>query len=275
MPRSSVIPLSQSAYLSIRTAIVELAIEPGSFLLDRDVADTVGASRTPVREALARLEVEGWIESVPRKGYRVLPINYEEFPEIMGMLSGIEEAGAVAMAGEGNPFRVSVLREINSQLQLLADEGGWEMFLGLDDNFHRMAVSEAVGHHLTGSIYSLLVDQLHRARKLQHSPAAELQHHVEEHRVFILAVELGDADAAALLARGHRQRLAARLLSSTVEADRLREVGEGERTDPAEVPPGEHAGVVPSSIRARLGLIRPKVLPAEGGSAERGDPQAT
>ncbi len=267
MPRSSVVPLSQSAYLSIRSAIVELKIEPGSFLLDRDIADTVGASRTPVREALARLEVEGWIESVPRKGYRVLPINYEELPEIIGMLSGIEEAGAVAMAGEGNRFKVSVLRDINAQLRLLADDGDWEMFLGLDNNFHRMAVSEAVGHHLTGSIYSLRVDQLHRARKRQPLAIGELRHHVEEHRVFILAVELGDADAAALLARGHRQRLANRLLSLTVETAQLREVEmEGEPAQPDSGRGLDELSMTPSgSIRARLGRIRSKVLPSEEG----------
>ncbi|WP_276945265.1 GntR family transcriptional regulator, partial [Ferrimicrobium acidiphilum] len=105
-------PLSHSAYVSIRSAIVSLAIEPGSFLLDRDIADLVGASRTPVREALARLEVEGWLESVPRKGYRVRLIDFGELPEVSEMIASLEAAAATRLAKTPNAVVFSMLREL-------------------------------------------------------------------------------------------------------------------------------------------------------------------
>lgn len=214
MAKGSVVPLSQSAYESIRAAIVDLTFPPGSFFLDRDVADLVGASRTPIREALARLEVEGWVESVPRKGFRVSIVDLEEVAEMAEMVAGIEASGCVALAREQDRVRTSLLREANGQLSRLADEGDAVGFLLHDDRFHRLTVVAGLHHRLTGSIYSLLIDQLHRARRLRPASLDDLRRHVEEHRLLIMALELGDAEAAALICRGHRRRLVDRLRTS-------------------------------------------------------------
>ncbi|MHB8189820.1 MAG: GntR family transcriptional regulator [Ferrimicrobium sp.] len=226
VPKANVIPLSQSAYNSIRQAIVSLELEPGSLVLDRVIADLVGASRTPVREALARLEAEGWIEFVPRKGFRVLPIDYAELPAIAEMLAGVESDGAIFLARTRSRVRISLLREIDACMWEYARVGDAVAFLDADDHFHRLLTLEFETHRLTGSIYTLLVDQLHRIRRLRLDTKVELERHVEEHRLLILALELGDAPAAGLIARGHRERLIERMRrpASLVE-DRI-EVGD-------------------------------------------------
>ncbi|ACU53185.1 transcriptional regulator, GntR family [Acidimicrobium ferrooxidans DSM 10331] len=217
MPRGSVVPLSQSAYQSIRSAIVDLTLPPGSFFLDRDVADLVGASRTPIREALARLEVEGWVESVPRKGFRVSGVDLDEVSEMAEMVAGIEAAGCISLATEQDRVRTSLLRETNAQLGVFAEEGNVVAFLLHDDRFHRLTAAGGLGHRLTGSIYSLLIDQLHRARRLRPASPGDLLRHVEEHRLLIMSLELGDAEAAALICRGHRRRMVERL-RTTIES---------------------------------------------------------
>ncbi|WP_298347016.1 GntR family transcriptional regulator [Ferrimicrobium sp.] len=216
--KSNTVPLSHSAYLSIRSAIVSLAIEPGSFLLDRDIADLVGASRTPVREALARLEVEGWLESVPRKGYRVRLIDFGELPEISEMIASLEAAAATRLAKAPNAVVFSVLRELNEQLvSSLVDRGEPDEFILLDDQFHRVLLGEAAQYPLSGGVYSLLVDQLHRARLMLPPTAAEQDHHINEHRLLILSMELGDSQAASLLSRSHRMRIVERLSQLMVQ----------------------------------------------------------
>ncbi len=218
MVKSNTVPLSHSAYLSIRSAIVSLAIEPGSFLLDRDIADLVGASRTPVREALARLEVEGWLESVPRKGYRVRLIDFGELPEISEMIASLEAAAATRLAKAPNAVVFSVLRELNEQLvSSLVDRGEPDEFILLDDQFHRVLLGEAAQYPLSGGVYSLLVDQLHRARLMLPPTAAEQDHHINEHRLLILSMELGDSQAASLLSRSHRMRIVERLSQLMVQ----------------------------------------------------------
>lgn len=225
--KSNTVPLSHSAYLSIRSAIVSLAIEPGSFLLDRDIADLVGASRTPVREALARLEVEGWLESVPRKGYRVRMIDYGELPEVSEMIASLEAAAATRLAKDPNAVVFSVLREINEQLAVGLERENPDRFILLDDRFHRILLGDAAHYPLSGGVYSLLVDQLHRARLLLPPTPAEQDHHVNEHRLLILSMELGDSQAASLLSRSHRMRIVERLNSLTVQAH------EADETSPA------------------------------------------
>ena len=219
MVKSSVIPLSQSAYLSIRGAIVNLTIEPGSFLLDRDIAELVGASRTPVREALSRLEVEGWVESVPRKGFRVRPIDVGELPELGEMIACLEAASAIKHSRDKNAVLFSLLRDIGDQQALAVTEGDMKEFLRLDDLFHHCLLGEAAKHQLSGGIYAILVDQVHRARLIVPPNQEDQEHHLDEHRLIVLSMELGDYEAAALLSRSHRMRMVDRLTSSIVDID--------------------------------------------------------
>jgi len=252
--RASVVSLSESAYQSIRAAIVDLTFPPGSFFLDRDVADLVGASRTPIREALTRLEVEGWVESVPRKGFRVSPVDFDEIAEMSEMIAGMEASGCVVLAREQDRVRTSLLREANAQLSQLADEGDVVGFLFADDRFHRLTVAGGLRRRLTGSIYSLLIDQLHRARRLRPASKEDLARHVEEHRLLIMALELGDAEAAALLCRGHRRRLVERLRTSLESPSRelgssglAVELAEEDRVAPAIAPAEGEVSDAPSS----------------------------
>ncbi len=266
MSKSGVVPISQSAYVALRNAIVELAIEPGSFLLDKDVADIVGASRTPVREALAQLEVEGWIESVPRKGFRVIPVDLREIAEVSELLAAVEALGASALAEERNSLQISVLKESNSQLREVAESGDVSRFLNLDDRFHRLIAADSLSRRLTGSIYAILLDQLHRARKLMPIDNDQMLEHVEEHCLLIMAIELGNKAAADLICKEHRRKIKDRLsgpcsyetlepgksrLSEVLELESTRAAGSVSRTREGDERPGDR-----TRTRGRVRLPR-------------------
>jgi DNA-binding GntR family transcriptional regulator len=70
------------AYKEIKKAIIQHTIEPGSMLYERSLSDSLGISRTPLKLALQQLELEGWIQSVPRKGILVKTINRHDVDEV-------------------------------------------------------------------------------------------------------------------------------------------------------------------------------------------------
>lgn len=214
MARGNSLLLSESAYRRLREAIVTAEVQPGSFLLDRDVADLVGASRTPVREALARLATEGWIESVPRRGYRVRTLEIGELPQLGEMVGGVEAAAAGALAEGPHPPRLAYLRQLADVCTKAIEALDLEGFLAADDRFHRYLLGDAARYPLSGTLYQLMVDQLHRMRRLARPSPGDQARHVEEHRLLLLAMELGDKEAAGLLARGHRARMVERLIGA-------------------------------------------------------------
>ncbi|MFF2449671.1 GntR family transcriptional regulator [Neobacillus sp. NPDC058068] len=70
------------AYKEIKKGIIQHKVEPGSMLYERSLSDSLGISRTPLKLALQQLEVEGWIQSVPRKGILVKTINRHDVDEV-------------------------------------------------------------------------------------------------------------------------------------------------------------------------------------------------
>jgi len=212
MARGNSVLISESAYRRLREAIVTTEVQPGSFLLDRDIADLVGASRTPVREALARLAAEGWIESVPRRGYRVRTLELGELPQLGEMVGGVEAAAAGKLAEASNPPRLAYLRQLAEECTRAVERLDLEGFLAADDRFHRYLLGDAALYPLSGMLYRLMVDQLHRMRRLAEPSPRDQARHVEEHRLLLLAMELADDEAARLLARGHRARMVERLI---------------------------------------------------------------
>ena len=69
--------LKELAYHRLEDKIVRLEFRPGIFVTEKELADSIGIGRTPVREALARLEFEGFVESIPRRCYRITPITFK------------------------------------------------------------------------------------------------------------------------------------------------------------------------------------------------------
>ena len=90
------------AYLRLKEEIRSNDMPPGFQAPEPEIAERLGMSRTPVREALIRLEAEGLVELIPRRGARVLPIRTEDMKEIYEILTALEPDAAAALAAR-NP----------------------------------------------------------------------------------------------------------------------------------------------------------------------------
>lgn len=210
------LPLAESAYSRIKRAIVELEYTPGSTILEREVAEAIGVSRTPIRDAVARLEAEGWVSAVPRKGFQVLAIDAKDVEEVSEVVANLEGLCVARLAEVPDPL---VMKKLKNSLEVQSrslEEFSIHSMLQLDDRFHA-----SIAHHadrkLTSMLLSKLIDQLHRARMMCPSTKEEFYRHIEEHRLMVRCMEMGDLQAARMVAEGHRTR-AGRALSARIQS---------------------------------------------------------
>ncbi len=91
--------LGEDVYDQLKQAIIDQDIEPGARLVESRIAPMLGISRTPLREALHKLEREDWIEKMPSGGFKVMTLSREDIEETFGIRS-VLEAYAARLAAE-------------------------------------------------------------------------------------------------------------------------------------------------------------------------------
>ena len=200
------------AYSQIKEEIRTNRIPPGYQAPEPEIALRLGMSRTPVREALIRLEAEGLVELVPRRGVRVLPISAVDMREIYEILTSLEPSAAASVAARrASPEELAPLELATSHMESALNAGDLDAWAEADDNFHHTLLKIHGNARLQGFVGNLY-DQAHRARivtlRLRERPVKS----TEEHREILEHLKNGAADAAREAFRRHRQRAADELL---------------------------------------------------------------
>ncbi|PZG31636.1 GntR family transcriptional regulator [Spongiactinospora gelatinilytica] len=182
-----------AAYWWLKQHIARSPRHEGTFLSEAEVARETGTSRTPVREALLRLEAEGFLQIVPKKGVFVPPITDEEVRAVMQARELVEDwcVRQVTPAGE------SLIGELES---LLAEQerviGDPVAFIELDRAFHRAIVRRA-GNPVLAEFYESLRDR--QVRMGLHAVASEQDRAravLDEHAAIVAALRTREARAA-------------------------------------------------------------------------------
>lgn len=129
-------PLSQQVYELLRSAVGDLRLLPNHVLSEKDVADELGVSRTPVREAFIRLSEDGIVRIVPKSGTYIAPISIERVNEGYFIWRGLESFCAARIAENSAFGGISLLRGLvtsQNNCLLLGDESG---FHAANESFH-------------------------------------------------------------------------------------------------------------------------------------------
>lgn len=190
-------PLVLQIYRILWDAIVTLEILPGQLVSEKEIALALKASKTPVREALIRLEDVGLVTVVPKSGTYVTPIRIDAY--IQGCFSRLQlETGAVrrASARSGIEQHVIQLETILQQQRVAWDAEDYVEFASLDETLHK-AFFDVAG--LSGVWHFLQKTQadVNRIRHLKRFSGIRRGNQViEQHRSIIDAIKAGDADAA-------------------------------------------------------------------------------
>lgn len=223
MATSEKISRVDDAYDRLKSEILENRMPPGFQGTEPEVALRLGMSRTPVREALIRLQSEGLVELIPRRGIRVLPISPNDMREIYQLLTVLEPEAAADVGDDGlSDEQISVLETATSEMEQALDEGDLDRWAAADDRFHRVLLSYNSNDRLTAFVNTLF-DQAHRARIITLRLREVPRQSTEDHRAILRALSKGDADRTRAVFRTHRERAASELLG-VLERCRLSQI---------------------------------------------------
>ncbi len=205
--------LGIEAYERLKHDIRQNILPPGFQRTEPEYAERLGMSRTPVREALIRLEADGLVKLIPRRGARVLPVSARDMEDIYEILTALEPAAAASLAkSRPDAEALSPLREAYVAMKQALDAEDLDAWAEADDLFHRILLEMHGNERLLGFVQNLY-DQAHRARiitlRLREWPVKSTQ----EHEQILLALEAGDPVLAETVFRQHRERTCRELLA--------------------------------------------------------------
>jgi DNA-binding GntR family transcriptional regulator len=199
---------SDRAYAAIKDLIQRSAVPPGELIDEAETARRLGISRTPVREALLRLQSEGFLEIGRGKGIRVLPLSSAEMREMYQVISGLEVTAVALIARRRpSPAEFEVLRAATEAMRAADAEGDVGAWGEADEAFHRelMRLSGNRKLHEAGCRMRDFVLRAHRVALRLQTPeyrAASTASHARLVEVLLA----GDAAAAALSHQDQRLR---------------------------------------------------------------------
>ncbi len=200
------------AYAALKDEILSTRMLPGFRATEPEVADRLGMSRTPVREALIRLQADGLVELIPRRGMRVLPVSAEDMNDIYEILTALEPHAAAELALRRPGLEVlAPLVRATEDMERALERPDLEAWAEADDRFHR-ALLELHGNARLTAIAGALFDQAHRARMITLRLREVPHRSTAEHRDILQALRDGDAERVRRIFQTHRERAARELL---------------------------------------------------------------
>ena len=188
--------LGDRTIAAIRSAIISGELAPGEPLRDRQLAEVLGVSRTPVREALHRLEAAGLVESTGRGGWSVTPFTEQDVREVFQLRRLLEPAGLEGLADDPDDARIETLAAYFSEYEHPVDPSTYREYFAHDDDFHRQIVDFS-GSGRIRSFYEVIGNHINRGRYfLYGATAGRVEETLDEHRQIVDAVVARDFDRA-------------------------------------------------------------------------------
>jgi DNA-binding GntR family transcriptional regulator len=195
-------PAADRVYTHVKQAVLDRRYEGGTLLTEGELAEAVGVSRTPVREALLRLEVEGLLKLYPKKGALVLPVSAQEITDVVETRQ-LVEGHAVRKAVPAPAALLERLEELLEQQKRQAATGDYAAAAVTDRCFHAEIVRSG-GNAILSRLYDQLRDrQLRMGVAVMHSHPDRIAKTLAEHEAILRALREGDAEAAVAIVHGH------------------------------------------------------------------------
>jgi DNA-binding GntR family transcriptional regulator len=195
-----------TAYEWIRRRILDNVWPPGHRALEQEVALELGMSRTPVREALVRLQNDGLVEVVPRHGMRVLPVSPQDMREIYEVLTALEcMAAEIVARRKPGDAELQTLTQATADMDEALARDDLEAWAAADERFHVSLVELSGNRALANTVWNYW-DRAHRARMLSLRLRPKPVNSTHEHMQMVERLRAGDVAGAAAVTRAHRER---------------------------------------------------------------------
>ena len=187
--------LREEVYARIHDWIVECVLPPETRLRDLEIAEALDVSRTPVREAIRRLQDEGLVVAEAHRWTKVAPLDAGLADRVYPIV-WTNERLAVSLSGRWDAERIAALRAANDRLAVALANREALKASEADTDFHRQVIEAANNPELTAIIKDLKM-RLRRVEIAYFGGTATADRSVMEHERVIAALEAGDLDAAA------------------------------------------------------------------------------
>ncbi|KAF5070804.1 GntR family transcriptional regulator [Anaerotignum sp.] len=196
------LPLRDVVFHTLREAILVGKLVPGERLMENQLADKLGVSRTPVREALRMLALENLVELVPRKGAQVLDMSEKDIVNILEVRGALESLATSIACTKMKKEDLQQLKKLEGEFERAIDENDLERIIQLDEDFHDLILKSTENDKLA-QIYQNLRIQLYRYRMAHLKVDSTIPAVVAHHRGILRAIENHDAEEGATVAHGH------------------------------------------------------------------------
>jgi DNA-binding GntR family transcriptional regulator len=208
-------PLREIVYEELKLLIVQGKIKPGMRLMEEELAEDMGVSRTPIREAIRKLEKEGLITIEPRRGAYVSQLSKQDMLEILEVRQNVEGFAAELAAKRITEEEKIKLKNIADEYEKAVSENDMAAMIKADTTFHHTIV-EATRNKLLIQMVEQLQELVLRFRYLYYDNFKRSEKMAEEHKLIYQAVLEGNSDVAKESADVHISRLKDLIMSETI-----------------------------------------------------------
>jgi DNA-binding GntR family transcriptional regulator len=208
--------LRDQAYVRLRDAILDGTLEPGEQLKDAEIADWLGLSRTPIREALARLEEYGLVETAPNRYTRVTPLSAGDALDAFTVVAALHSLAASLGVPRVEESELATMRKANEDFAAALRANHVDRALAADDRFHGVLVQASANREIARSLERLMP----KVRRLERARFGSLagRRSIEQHDQIVVLCASGQAEAAAQAVRENWLSLGA-LIDKTFEQE--------------------------------------------------------
>lgn len=189
--------LRERVYNILQAAIISGELRPGIRVRDQELAAQLGVSRTPVREALQRLEDEGLVETIPGALTRVAPLDSRAAREAFPVVAALHALATRLTVGRLADDDLAAMQKANDTLAKALEMGDTSLAIEADDDFHGAIVKALGNSELQGALERVMP----KVRRLEFAQFGSLagRSSVHQHRDIILACQRGDSEDASTL----------------------------------------------------------------------------
>lgn len=195
-------PLRDVIFETLRKAIISGDIKPGERLMEVSLAEQMGVSRTPVREAIRRLEAEGLVTMTPRKGTHVSELSVKDIMDVLEVRTVLDQLATSLAAKRMQPAQIKALELIHKQYIANVEKNNIEGAIRKDVEFHDV-IYAASGNPRLVAVASSLREHVYRFRVLYMKDNLIAENVLHEHEEILEALKSAQEQRASQLAEKH------------------------------------------------------------------------
>jgi DNA-binding GntR family transcriptional regulator len=204
-------PLREMVSDTLREAIVAGTLKPGERLMEIQLAEELGVSRTPVREAIRKLELEGFVIMIPRRGTYVADLSIKDVNDVFEIRTALDVLAAGLAVERITEEELEQLERLLVQIGAYIELEDIEKIVEADGQFHDILYRASRNDRLVGIINNLR-EQFTRFRSISMAYPGRIKNTIEEHRQLVEAIAQRNVALAQQLAREHMENAEQTLL---------------------------------------------------------------